>query len=48
MITNKNNSANIRKVSNEKLKELGYVSLVEMLIKFRTDFDYYCDAVDLI
>lgn len=48
MITNKNNSANIKKVSDERLKKLGYVSIVEMFIKFKTDFDYYCDAVDLI
>lgn len=48
MITGKNNSANITKVSNEKLKELGYVSLCEMYSKFKFDFDMYCDTVDLM
>lgn len=48
MITGHNNKANIRKVPDDKLKELGYVSLCEMYIKFKIDFDYYCDTVDLI
>lgn len=48
MITGKNNSANIRKVSDDKLKELGYISLCDMYNKFKYDFDMYCDTVDLI
>jgi hypothetical protein len=48
MITGKNNSANIKKVPNDKLAELGYISLCEMYIKFKKDFDMYCDSVDLI
>lgn len=48
MITGKNNSANIRKVPNEMLEELGYISLCGMYKKFREDFDMYCDTVDLI
>ncbi len=48
MITGKNNSANIRKVSNDLLEELGYVSLCGMYLKFKEDFDMYCDTVDLI
>jgi len=48
LITGKNNASNIKKVPDEKLKELGYVSLCEMYIKFKKDFDMYCDAVDLI
>lgn len=48
MITGVNNSSNIKKVPDEKLKELGYVSMVEMFFRFKEDFDYYCDTVDLI
>lgn len=48
LITGKNNASNIKKVPNEKLVELGYVSLCDMYIKFKTDFDMYCDTVDLI
>lgn len=48
MITGHNNSANIRKVSDLQLAELGYVSMVDMYIRFKSDFDYYCDTVDLL
>lgn len=48
MITGKNNKANISKVSNEKLEELGYTSLVQMYKLFMDDFDVYCDAVSLL
>ena len=48
MITGKNNSANIRKVPDEKLVELGYVSLVDMYNLFIDDFDVYCEEVYLI
>ena len=48
MITGRNNSANIWKVTDEKLEELGYVSLCSMYLKFKEDFDMYCDTVDLI
>lgn len=48
MVTGVNNSSNIKKVPEEMLKELGYVSMVEMFIRFKEDFDYYCDTVDLI
>lgn len=48
LITGKNNSGNIKKVPDKKLEELGYVSLCAMFIKFKTDFDMYCDTVDLL
>lgn len=48
LITGKNNSANIRKVPNDKLKELGYISLVDMYNLFLDDFDFYCNEVYLI
>lgn len=48
LITGKNNSANIRKVPNQKLEELGYKSLVDMYKLFLDDFDVYCDEVYLI
>lgn len=45
VFTGKNNKANIRKASNEKLKDLGYVSLVYMYSLFKIDFDLYCNEV---
>lgn len=48
MITGVNNSSNIRKVSDDSLSELGYISMVEMYKRFKEDFDYYCDTVDLL
>lgn len=48
MITGKNNHANIRRVPLSLLQELGYVSLVEMYIKYKEDIDYYSNEVYLI
>lgn len=41
----KHNKYNIIRVPDEKLKEFGYVSLVDMLTVFKTDFDLYKDTV---
>ena len=48
MKTHTNNHTNIRKVPLSLLQELGYVSLVEMYIKYREDIDYYSNEVYLI
>ena len=45
VFTGKNNKANLRKVSKEKLRSLGYVSLVYMYSLFKIDFDLYCNEV---
>ena len=48
LYTGRNNKANIGKVSDAKLHDLGYVSLVMMYKLFKTDFDAYCDYVSLL
>lgn len=48
LITGVNNSANIRKVPDSKLRDLGYIPMGEMYRRFREDFDYYCDTVDTL
>lgn len=46
--TGKHNKANIKAVSDEELKELGWVSLVELYKLYKLDFDYYCEIIDLM
>jgi len=48
LITGKNNRANHRSVPDSVLEELGYQSLCKMFKMFKSDFDYYCDSVDLM
>lgn len=43
--TGKNNSANIKKTSDEELESYGYVSMTMMYHLFKIDFDVYCDKV---
>ena len=43
--TGKHNKANIRKLPNEKLQELGYVSLTKMYGIFKSDYDVYLDTL---
>lgn len=47
MKTGKHNKANIKAVSDEELKELGWVSLVELYNIYKFDFDYYCEIIEL-
>lgn len=48
MKTGKHNKANYRKMTEEEFKELGWVSLVDLYILFKTDFDYYCEIIELM
>lgn len=48
MKTGKHNKANIKAVSDEELRELGWVSLVELYKLYKFDFDYYCEIIDLL
>ncbi len=48
LYTGKNNKANVGKLGRERLERLGYVNTVMMYKLFRTDFDAYCDKVNLI
>ena len=47
MKTGKHNKANARYLNDEELKELGWVSLVELYKIYRFDFDYYCEIIEL-
>lgn len=45
IVTGKYNRANVKKLSNEKLNELGYVSLTYMYGIFRSDYAVYVDTI---
>lgn len=47
MKTGKHNKANARVLNDEELKELGWVSLVELYNLYKFDFDYYCEIIEL-
>lgn len=47
MKTGKHNKANVYAVSDEELKNLGWVSLVELYNIYKFDFDYYCEIIEL-
>lgn len=47
MKTGKHNKANVKAVSDDELKELGWVSLVELYELYKFDFDYYCEIIEL-
>lgn len=46
--TGKHNKANARYLNDEELKELGWVSLVDMFMLYKSDFDYYMEIVELM
>ena len=48
MKTGKHNKANFKAISDEEFKELGFVSLVDMYILYKQDFDYYMEIVELM
>lgn len=48
MKTGKHNKANFKKMTDEEFKELGWVSLVDLYILFKSDFDYYCEIIELL
>lgn len=48
MKTGKHNKANINALSDDDFKRLGWVSLVDMYILYKQDFDYYIEIVELL
>ena len=48
MKTGKHNKANVKALSDEDLKSLGWVSLVDMYMLYKEDFDYYLEVVELL
>lgn len=48
MKTGKHNKANVRALTDEDFKELGWVSLVDMYMLYKEDIDYYCEVVELM
>ena len=47
MKTGKHNKANARVLNDDELRELGWVSLVELYNIYKFDFDYYCEIIEL-
>lgn len=45
--TGKHNKANYR-ISEEEFEKIGWVSLVQLYYLFRSDFDYYCEVLELL
>lgn len=48
MYTGKHNKTNYKRLSDEKLMELGYISLVELYFLYKNDYSYYCEVVELL
>lgn len=48
MKTGRHNKANVRALSDEDFKKLGWVSLVDLYMLYKQDFDYYCEIIELI
>lgn len=48
MKTGKHNKANIKALTDNDLKKLGFVSLVDMYKLYKEDFDYYMEIVELM
>ena len=48
MKTGKHNKANVKAISDEEFKSLGWISLVDMYKLYKYDFDYYIEIVELM
>lgn len=48
MKTGKHNKANVRAISDEEFTRLGWVSLVDLYMLYKEDFDYYCEIIELL
>lgn len=46
--TGKHNKANYKAITEEEFHRLGWVSLVELYKLYKSDFDYYCEVIELI
>ena len=47
MKTGKHNRSNINAVSDDELKSMGYLSLVQMFKLYRTDRDYFNEVLEI-
>lgn len=47
MKTGRHNKNNVKALNDKDLKQLGWVSLVDLYILYREDYDYYCEIVEL-
>ena len=48
MKTGKHNFGNIKAISEEEFRELGWISLVDLYNLYHSDFDYYLEVIDLL
>lgn len=48
MKTGKHNFGNIKAISDDEFKELGWISLVDLYNLYHSDFDYYLEVIDLL
>lgn len=47
MKTGKHNKANVKAITDEEFKQLGWVSLVDMYYLYKQDFDYFMEIAEL-
>lgn len=48
MKTGKHNKNNVKAINDEEFRQLGWVSLVDLYMLYKEDFDYYSEIVELI
>lgn len=48
MKTGKHNKNNVKAITDKEFKKLGWVSLVDLYMLYKEDFDYYSEIVELI
>lgn len=48
MKTGKHNKSNAKALNDEDFKQLGWVSLVDLYMLYKEDFDYYCEIIELL
>lgn len=48
MKTGKHNKNNVKALSDDDFKRLGWVSLVDLYKLYIEDFDYYCEIIELL
>ena len=48
MKTGKHNKANVKAITDEEFKALGWVSLVDMFNLYKKDYDYYMEIIEIL
>lgn len=48
MKTGHHNKANFRAMTDDEFKKLGWVSLVDLYLLYKHDYDYYCEIIELL